>query len=396
MRALALLSLTIGTAWAVTETWPIDDEADYDFDPSEVTVADGAATLIATVSGTGADGDLALSGQTWNLSTDASGTRSYADGIAWTVSGSYAAAETSITLDGYAGGLAADDELLLLIVQGDTSTYADAGTYELVRVLAVDSAGVVSLGGLSNAYDGASYAIIAQRVPNYGDVTLVSSTITADGWDGSTGGVVAFRAAGTVSVDVDSAVSADGLGYRGGAGGTASGGGSQGGETYVGVDGNGGADGANGSGSGGGGEGTSNSVGTEGGPGGFGAGGGGTDGTDNSDDGAGGGGGGSYAGGGGGGGGGTGCGGSAAGRGGAGGAGRDRRGRRRSELPARAAREATRRNDGAARAAAATRAPGRWPGPRAPGPRAAAAGTPAARPTAAAAAAAAASTATRT
>ncbi|MCB9798063.1 MAG: hypothetical protein H6741_35750, partial [Alphaproteobacteria bacterium] len=204
MRALALLSLTIGTAWAVTETWPIDDEADYDFDPSEVTVADGAATLRDSLAGGGADGDLALNALTWNLSTDASGSRTYADGISWTVSGSYAASGTSITLDGYAGGLDAGDELLLLVAQGDTSTYADAGTWELISVEAVDSAGTVTVAGLANAYDGASYAVFAQRVPHYADVTLVNSTITANGWDGATGGVVAFRASGTVSVDVGS------------------------------------------------------------------------------------------------------------------------------------------------------------------------------------------------
>ncbi|MCB9796862.1 MAG: hypothetical protein H6741_29525 [Alphaproteobacteria bacterium] len=307
MRALALLSLTIGSAWAATEVWPIDDASDYDYDPTEVTVSGGAATLISSVAGSGADGDLSLSGASFNLSTDASGSRSFADGVSWVISGSYAASDTSLSLDGYAGGLEAGDELLLLVVQGDTSTYADAGSYELIRVEAVDSSGNVTVGGLSQAYDGASYAVLAQRVPNYGDVTLVSASITANGWDGSLGGVVAFRAAGTVSVDASSSIDASGLGYRGGSGGSGSSGGG-GGETYVGVDGNGGNDNSNvSSGGGGTGEPTGQSTLGTGGPGGFGSGGGGADGSDNSDDGAGGGGGGAYAGGGGGGGGGTGC-----------------------------------------------------------------------------------------
>ena len=56
MKRTWLLALLMGgTALAASETFPLDDPADLDFDPLEVTVADGAATLLSSVAGTGND-----------------------------------------------------------------------------------------------------------------------------------------------------------------------------------------------------------------------------------------------------------------------------------------------------------------------------------------------------
>ena len=56
---------------------------------------------------------------------------------------------------------------------------------------------------------------MVQRVPNYTNVTINSGiTLTANAWDGTKGGVVAFKANGTVTVT--GSISTYYLGYRGG------------------------------------------------------------------------------------------------------------------------------------------------------------------------------------
>ena len=113
LLAAAGLSLFTFAAWAVTETWPLDDAANYDFDPSLVAVESGSATLIPDVRGTGADGDLDVVSATFDLSVDMTGNRTVADGAAWWVSTTLASGDTAFDLDGYVDGLAAGDEILL-------------------------------------------------------------------------------------------------------------------------------------------------------------------------------------------------------------------------------------------------------------------------------------------
>ncbi len=312
------LALLAPLALADSETWPLDASSEVSYDPALVQVIDGAATLISSHEGTGADGDLVLSGTVFDLSTDASGARSEPDGAAWSVLDSLGSGETSFDLSGYSAGLAPGDELLIIDLQGSPGAATGVGSWELVRVSEISGVTVTTT-ALSQDYDGLNHVVLAQRVPNYDEVSLSAATLTTSGWDGSAGGIVAFRAAGTVSVDAASSIEVSGLGYLGGVGGSSAGGGGGGGETWIGVDGPGGDVGAHGSGAGGGGEGLGSATRSSGGSGGYGAGGGGADGTDNADDGAGGGGGGGHAGGGGGGGGGTGCGSSPAGDGGDGG-----------------------------------------------------------------------------
>ncbi|MCP4869250.1 MAG: hypothetical protein GY898_11090 [Proteobacteria bacterium] len=320
--AVVLLTLLLAAALAhaATTSWPLDDAADYDFDPAELEVASGAATMVPALGGTGTDGDLTVAGGSFDLSVDTTASRTVADGATWAVTDVVAAGSTAFTLQGFAGGLAAGDELLLQAVQGTPTDAGDAGTWELVMVTAIEVGGAVTTSALAHDYDGVAYAVAAQRVPNYDNVTLTAGTLSGGAWDGVTGGVIAFRSAGTLTVDAASTISATALGFRGGAGGTGAGGAADGGESFGSTDGFGGTVGTDGVGGGGGGEGTAYGVGTFGGAGGLGAGGGGADGTVNADDGAGGGGGGSYGGGGGGGGGGTGCGGTIGGPGGLGGA----------------------------------------------------------------------------
>ena len=91
--------------------------------------------------------------------------------------------------------------------------------------------------------------VVVQRVPQWTNVTIQSGgTLTANDWAGSSGGIIVFRATGTVDVQTGGAISANALGYRGSAGGTTGGG--TNGESYDGTVGSGGNDTVSGSGGG--------------------------------------------------------------------------------------------------------------------------------------------------
>lgn len=169
-------------------------------------------------------------------------------------SGSPAIGATSITIgaaDGRGGTtpITAGDLLLIIQVQGaslrtsNSNAYGSGGTtgrgyanivnagnYEYVR-----AGNSVGTGGgtlalatpLQNAYSTATasttlnasvagrarYQVI--RVPQYRNLTI-SGTITTPGWNGATGGMVAFDVSGTMSLN--GSVNATALGFRGGGG----------------------------------------------------------------------------------------------------------------------------------------------------------------------------------
>ena len=169
-RSLGVLALCLGgtLAIAASETWPLSDPGDYEYEADEISVDGGVAHLVGSLAGTGADGDLTVTAKTWNLSTDASTGRTVADGKAWPVSASLTSGGSSVPLDGYTSGLAVGDELLIIDVQGSTSDHDSVGSWEMVRVLSVSGSTAITT-DLSNAYDGSAHTVIAQRVPNYAD-----------------------------------------------------------------------------------------------------------------------------------------------------------------------------------------------------------------------------------
>jgi hypothetical protein len=263
--------------------------------------------------GTGADGAVTIS-ITQNINTDLGGTVT-------TVTANPTG--TSITVTSTTG-FAANDEILLINLNGSSGDTADVGNYEFLDIDSVPDGTTINVKStIQNSYDGTTFAnqkIVVQRVPQWTTVTINSGgKLIANAWDGSSGGVVVFRATGSVTVNAGGEINADGLGYRGGTGGSTGGG--INGESYDGTVGSGGNDTVSG--------GTGGNPGTDGGGGstnydgvspegtrGGGGGGGNSDGNTTSD-GAGGGGGAGYGDGGGGGGGGA----DASGSGGAGGAG---------------------------------------------------------------------------
>jgi hypothetical protein len=214
----------------------------------------------------------------------------------------------------------------VIIIQMQNGTNGVAGRYEFATILSKNSSSIILDNPLAygyyTGYFNQSNATAAQvvRVPNYRNLTINSgASITALPWNGSVGGILAFRATGTVHVLGH--INATAKGFRGGFGGTTGGG--LNGESFEGYVGSGGDDTVSGSGGGnagsdgGGSSSNFNAVSPAGSRGG-GGGGGNVDGSA-ANEGAGGGGGGGYGGGGGGGGGGADQGGSNGGSGGSGG-----------------------------------------------------------------------------
>lgn len=139
-----------------------------------------------------------------------------------------------------AGCLASGDEVMLINLKGTSADSGNAGNYEFLTVSSIDS--VNNYINLSSAPaktygNPADQKIMVQRVPNYSSVTISSTgSLTANGWDGTKGGIIAFRASQTVNVQNNPTVGVDeistsGLGFRGGTGATSTGN-AGGGESY--------------------------------------------------------------------------------------------------------------------------------------------------------------------
>jgi len=153
---------------------------------------------------------------------------------------SVAAGATSITLGAATGAtmpIAIGDMLLIMQIQDatidstNTATYgtvsaANAGKYEYAI-----AASNVPLGGgaltlscgTTNAYTNANYVAGSSgqkryqviRVPSYANATLTSG-LSASAWNGSTGGLLAFDVTGALALN-SATVTVDGMGFRGGA-----------------------------------------------------------------------------------------------------------------------------------------------------------------------------------
>jgi len=129
-----------------------------------------------------------------------------------------------VSLNAIAVGVNIGDKMLLMQMQGasiDTSdspaygtvtNYNDAGHYELLTVSDVTNNIITFQQTITRTYDPAGKVQLI-LVPQYTDVTI-AATLIAQPWDGSTGGVLAFIASGTVTMNANIDVS--GLGFRGG------------------------------------------------------------------------------------------------------------------------------------------------------------------------------------
>ncbi|MDP2691646.1 MAG: LamG-like jellyroll fold domain-containing protein [bacterium] len=118
-----------------------------------------------------------------------------------------------------------DDEVLVHQTQGGTY-----GTFEYVRVSGV-GAGSLTVSALTKGFTSnpatanTATAVITQviKVPQYTTVNVPAGTsIVPAAWNGLTGGILAFRATGDVTLTGGGKIDAEGKGFRGGAGGPCS------------------------------------------------------------------------------------------------------------------------------------------------------------------------------
>ncbi|MDP2311295.1 MAG: CotH kinase family protein [Pseudomonadota bacterium] len=160
-----------------------------------------------------ADGDDITVDTTVTLTTNHRCDRDTPEAPAWRVT-TFAAG--GVTLPEPPEGLASGDEALLIALQGPVG----AGTWELVTVAALAGADVTfasTLGGGWEGVDPADHAVLLQRVPRYGNVTIgPAGVLTGSAWDGESGGVLALRATGAITVAGGGRIDMDGRGYAGG------------------------------------------------------------------------------------------------------------------------------------------------------------------------------------
>lgn len=162
-------------------------------------------------------------GSSVNLSTTStSAERQCADAPAFAVT---ALSTTTATIATAATGcLAADDEVLLINLQGDTTATTNVGVWELLKVSAVDGTSVTftspkqrRYGSTSDTDDSIGTGVGQQRValirvPRFGVLDVAEgSSITANPWDGQLGGVVALRAG---RLNLAGKIDGSALGYR--------------------------------------------------------------------------------------------------------------------------------------------------------------------------------------
>ena len=162
--------------------------------PGTVSVAAGATTItLGTATGAASPivaGDLLLIMQMQDASIDATNTAAYGDGVAGD--------------------------------PGSGSTVRNSGLYEYAVAASVSGSTLTLSCGTINAYTNAAATTTSGqrkfqviRVPVFASYTLGS--ITAQAWNSSTGGVLAFDVSGLLTLN-SATVTVDGQGFRGGAG----------------------------------------------------------------------------------------------------------------------------------------------------------------------------------
>jgi len=210
---------------ASADTWSQTAFTDGSFSDTVTTTNAAEVTLKQNIdTGNGADGPLTISSPaTFNPANTTS-----------TVNTSSGSNSIQVTAT---AGFANSNEIIIINLKG---TSANVGLYEFARINSIDGTTFNLNRSLTNTYDGAIDKIVIQCVPNYTNVTInAGGSLTCNAWDGTSGGVLVFRATGTVQVNVTDGINANSKGFAGGIGytpGTPAGGG----ESYNGTGGSGG------------------------------------------------------------------------------------------------------------------------------------------------------------
>ena len=192
-----------GENWVCTVT-PNDGEENGPSDSAGVTIEENCAPL----GGDGVDGDVTVAADaTSSLSVAAAG-----------VTGDNPAGLAAIQVDDASGFVPGDE--ILIITMSSTGSDCDAtasGYWEIHDVAGVDSDTLSLRSGLDYSFDTSGGAVHqAVRVPSFRTVAIGDGgTLTAERWDGRTGGVLIFRAR-SLALGLDARVDMSASGYLGG------------------------------------------------------------------------------------------------------------------------------------------------------------------------------------
>lgn len=156
----------------------------------------------------GSDGSLVIvAGQTTSV-----------DSVKSAVVGANPAGTNVLTVSS-ASGFLIDDTVLIIGMQdtNENASLSVAGRFEFKRIAALGANSITLQSPLSNAFTVLSTEKIqVLRVPEYATLT-VSGTLSCAAWDGTVGGVLAFKAQ-NLFVPTNGVITASGKGYRGGGG----------------------------------------------------------------------------------------------------------------------------------------------------------------------------------
>jgi len=98
---------------------------------------------------------------------------------------------------------------------GAIVNYNNAGNYEYCEVSNVPNSNSIQLRcGLTKSYT-ASGQVQIVRIPRYNDLTI-NSNLTADAWDGQTGGIIALECQNNLILNASGTIDANEIGFRGG------------------------------------------------------------------------------------------------------------------------------------------------------------------------------------
>lgn len=95
---------------------------------------------------------------------------------------------------------------------GTITNINDAGNYEFTTICHVVNSSTIVVEGVQRTYNPTG-AVQLVHIPVYSDAEI-TAPLTAAGWNGSTGGVLAFECTGTLTMNSD--INTSGLGFRGG------------------------------------------------------------------------------------------------------------------------------------------------------------------------------------
>lgn len=180
----------------------------YFGNPLAVSLSDQAAVFGDPLRSTGADGALEVTGPATTVNP-----------CTW-LTDTVPAGGTVLPV-GDGTGFADGDTVLVIQMQNGAD--GEAGVHEFGVIAAGGGTPALTLAApLANTYrsglfDAAeAWAAQVVRVPNYTDVVVrAGASLAAPAWDGRRGGVLAFVAQGTVTVEAGGAISASGAGFRG-------------------------------------------------------------------------------------------------------------------------------------------------------------------------------------